>query len=196
MRQFLPLLLLPMLFISCSSSEAPEAVDQVTPVLQNNALELVDVRIYEDGDLRINGEMISESALESNLDALSVSESTKVRVTSSDEVYTGLVHRTMREFVQRGLSNVRYEMMTAEKFEAFENALIVDVLNNGKIMLDGNLLYPEDLAIALEHMDRFDKDRTVKLNIAEEATFGMVIDVQKILKENHPLQISYSKTRS
>lgn len=192
MRQFLLLLLLPVLCISCSSSEAPEVAEQVTSTPQNNALELVDVRIYEDGDLRINGEIISESALDSNLDALSFSESTKVRVTSSDEVYTGLVHRTMREFAQRGLS-VTYNMMTKKEFEVFESTLIVDVLNNGKIMLDGNLLYPEDLTIALEQST---KGITVKLNIAEKVTFGMVADVQKILKKNHPLKISYSKIRT
>lgn len=192
MRQFLLLLLLPVLCISCSSSEAPEVAEQVTSTPQNNALELVDVRIYEDGDLRINGEIISESALDSNLDALSFSESTKVRVTSSDEVYTGLVHRTMREFAQRGLS-VTYNMMTKKEFEVFESTLIVDVLNNGKIMLDGNLLYPEDLTIALEQST---KGITVKLNIAEKVTFGMVTDVQKILKKNHPLKISYSKIRT
>jgi len=195
MRQFLLLLLLPVLFISCSSSEAPEATEQETTITQNNALELVDIRIYEDGDLRINGQDISESALESNLNALSVSESTKVRVTSSDEVYTGLVHRTLREFAQRGLS-VTYDMMTKEEFEAFESTLIVDVLNNGKIMLDGNLLYPEDLAIALEQIDTTEEGSTVKLNIADNVTFGMVTDIQKIVKRNHPLEVSYSKTRS
>jgi|AntRauTorckE6833_2_1112554.scaffolds.fasta_scaffold06960_2 biopolymer transport protein ExbD len=196
MKRFFILLLLPTLFISCSSDQPQKNIQHVTPVVQNETLELVDVRIYEEGDIRINGEMLTESSLESNLDALPLTESTEVRITSSDEVYTGLVHRVLREMAGRNLTKVNYDMLNRQEFKAFKSALIVDVLNNGKIMLDGNLLFPDDLAIALEQMDSSNEGKTVKLNIANNVTFGMVTDIQKIVKRNHPLEVSYSKTRS
>lgn len=85
--------------------------------------------------------------------------------------------------------------MKPAEFAQYENALVIDVLSNGKIMMNGNILFPADLGIALSQTEH-PEDLSVILNVAEEATMGPVTDVQKILHKSGAQKIHYSKTRS
>lgn len=196
MKKLSLLALLPLLLISCSSSETEKSETSSELTSQNQVLELVDMRIYEDGKMKINGSSLSESALESHLDALPLDHTSKIRITSSDEVFTGLVHRTMREFVQRNIPNVTYNMMSKNEFKEFEEDLILDVLSNGRIMLDGHLLYPQDLSVALNHRNESLNDTEVRLFVDEMASMGTVTDIQKTLKKNDVYKISVSTNLS
>ncbi len=195
MKKILFLALSSLFLISCSNEKQQHTAPQSVGEVQNNTLELVDVRIYEDGRLKINGSILSESSLESHLNALPINTETNVRVSSSNQVYTGLVTEVTRQFAVRNISNLTFNMMTPSEFADFENALVIDVLSNGKIMMDGNILFPADLGIVLKQAEH-PEDLSVILSVSEEATFGPVTDVQKILHKSGAHKISYTKTSS
>ncbi|WP_428235302.1 hypothetical protein [Gracilimonas sp.] len=116
MRIIFTWLVISSIIISCSSE--PETVNHSAD--NQEKLELVDVRLYENGDMKINGHTLSETALTSHLDAWEVNEQTKVRISSSDKVYTGLVHHLTREFANRNVGNVHFNMMTSDEFLEYE----------------------------------------------------------------------------
>lgn len=195
MKRILILALSSVFLLSCSNEKQQHTTPQSVEVIQNNALELVDVRIYEDGRLKINGSVLSESSLESHLNALPIDTKTNVRVSCSNQVYTGLVTEITRQFAVRNISNITFNMMTPSEFSQYENSLIIDVLSNGKIMMNGNILFPADLGIALKQAEH-PEELSVILSVSDEATMGPVTDVQKILHKSGAQKISYSKTRS
>lgn len=190
MRIIFTWLVISSIIISCSSE--PETVNHSAD--NQEKLELVDVRLYENGDMKINGHTLSETALTSHLDALEVNEQTKVRISSSDKVYTGLVHRLTREFANRNVGNVHFNMMTSDEFLEYEKNVVIDILESGKIMVDGTLLHTEDLKYAV--LNESSKDFSVILSVSNEAVMGIVFDVQKTLKKSGAKRINYSSSRS
>ncbi|MDR9418671.1 hypothetical protein [Gracilimonas sp.] len=196
MKKLFLLVVLSALFVSCTSSEIEKPEANPSIIAHNEVLELIDVRIYEDGALKINGTLLSESSLESHLDALDVNSETKVRISSSDMVYTGLVNRISSELVQRDLDEITFNMMSPEAFQEFENDIVIDILSNEKVMLDGNVLYPEDIAVAMDEWPKNSGDIEVRLNVADEALMGTVTVVQSILKEKAVSKITYSTSPS
>ncbi|MCP9291769.1 ExbD/TolR family protein [Gracilimonas sediminicola] len=175
------------IIISCSSE--PETVNHSAD--NQEKLELVDVRLYENGDMKINGRTLSETAF---LDVLEVNEQTKVRISSSDKVYTSLVHRLTREFANRNVGNVHFNMMTSDEFLEYEKNVVIDILESGKIMVDGTLLHTEDLKYAVRNESS--KDFSVILSVSNEAIMGTVFDVQKTLKKSGIDRINYSSSSS
>lgn len=195
MKESLLFILILGVFISCSKEPQNKEFSENSTISQSTSLELVDIRIYENGDLKINGASLSESSLESHLDSLPIDKETRVRVSSSDQVYTGLVNRISKELAVRDIKNVRFSMLSTEEFDRLEDNMIIDILNNGQIMMDGFLLYPEDLAIALRE-NEYPQDLTVILNVGEDVKMGPITDIQKILKESRVSRIEYSTTKS
>lgn len=196
MKKFLLIFLLPLFVISCSSSDIKDNRNNQNNTNQVETLEVVDIRIYENGDLKINGTLLSDSSLPSHIDALEMGQETKVRVSASDMVYTGLINKIFRELVLKEVEQVEINMMTPEAFKQFENDLIIDILSNGKIMLDGNLLYPADLSVALKNNSELISDTKVRLYVNDMASMGTVTDIQKILVSNKVTQISNQTDRS
>lgn len=196
MKKFLLIFLLPLFVISCSSSDIKDNRNNQNNTNQVETLEVVDIRIYENGDLKINGTLLSDSSLPSHIDALEMGQETKVRVSASDMVYTGLINKISRELVLKEVEQVEINMMTPEAFKQFENDLIIDILSNGKIMLDGNLLYPADLSVALKNNSELISDTKVRLYVNDMASMGTVTDIQKILVSNKVTQISNQTDRS
>lgn len=195
MKKSLLFILILGVIISCSKEPQNKDLSENSAISQSTSLELVDIRIYENGELKINGASLSESSLESHLDSLPIDKETRVRVSSSDQVYTGLVNRISKELAIRDIKKVRFSMLSSEEFDRLENNMIIDVLNNGQIMMDGFLLYPEDLAIALRE-NEYPQDLTVILNVGEDVKMGPITDVQKILKASEVYRIEYSTTKS
>ncbi|MFP8488522.1 hypothetical protein ACKGJO_05420 [Gracilimonas sp. Q87] len=196
MKKFLLIFLLPLFVISCSSSDIKDNRNNQNNTNQVETLEVVDIRIYENGDLKINGTLLSDSSLPSHIDALEMGQETKVRVSASDMVYTGLINKISRELVLKEVEQVEINMMTPEAFKQFENDLIIDIMSNGKIMLDGNLLYPADLSVALKNNSELISDTKVRLYVNDMASMGTVTDIQKILVSNKVTQISNQTDRS
>ena len=114
MNKFLLLASLPLLFISCTSSEVNQSENNPKTLLQDETLELVDIRIYENGDLKINGTLLSDSSLPSHIDALEMGEETKVRVSASDMVYTGLINKISRELVLKDVEQVEINITSVQ----------------------------------------------------------------------------------
>lgn len=195
MKNSLILILTLGILVSCTNDPQSKEQPKSTEISQTNSLELIDIRIYENGGIKINGISLSESALESHLNSLPINEETKVRVTSSDKVYTGLVNRLSKELVVRNIENIQFNMMSSEEFNRLENNMIIDVLNSGQIMMDGLLLYPEDLAIAFRK-NEYPDNLTVMINVSEEVKMGPLTDIQKILKTAKVSRIEYSGSRS
>ncbi len=184
MRKLFILFLLPAVLLSCASSEKKdESTEAERSVLQtqDNALELVDMRLYEDGSLKINGTSLSQSALTGHLNALAINQETKVRVSSSNQVPTGLVHRLTKEFAIRKVAHVEFNMMPPAEFEEYDqHRTTIDVLQNRRIMLNGTPLYIADLPTALESKVQ-QEDFTPIVWVSDGAVTGDVFDVQKII---------------
>ncbi|HET8865486.1 MAG TPA: biopolymer transporter ExbD, partial [Gracilimonas sp.] len=123
-------------------------------------------------------------------------QKSKVRISSSDMVYTGLINKVTRELVLKDVEQVDINMMSPDAFKQFENDLIIDILSNGKIMLDGALLYPADLSVALKNNSELINDTKVRLYVNDMASMGTVTDVQKTLVNNNLSQISYPTDKS
>ncbi|MDZ7807115.1 MAG: hypothetical protein U5K71_08355 [Gracilimonas sp.] len=193
---FLASLSLSLLIISCSSSEIKQNENKPKTLTQNEALELVDIRIYENGDIKINGSSLSESSLVSHIDALEIDQESKVRISSSDMVYTGLVNKITRVLVLKNVEQVDINMMSPEAFKQFENDLIIDILSNGKILVDGTLLYPADLSVALKNSSDLTNDTDVRLIVNDMASMGTVTDIQKTLINNRVTNITHPTDRS
>jgi len=196
MNKFILLALLPVLLISCTSSEKNKNQNDSKTQTQNETLEVVDVRVYENGDLKINGTLVSDSSIPSHIDALEMGQETKVRVSASDMVYTGLINKITRELVLKNVEQIEINMMSPDAFRQFENDLIIDVLSNGKIMFDGNLVYPADLSVALKNNRELNEDAKVRLYVDDSATMGSVADVQETLVDNKITQITHSSYKS
>ena len=120
MKKFILLALLPLLLISCNSSENNKNENDPITRSQKETLELIDIRIYENGDLKINGTLLSDSSLPSHIDALEMGEETKVRVSASDMVYTGLINKISGELVLKDVELVDINIMTPDAFRQFE----------------------------------------------------------------------------
>ena len=196
MNKFILLALLPVLLISCTSSEKNKNQNDSKTQTRNETLEVVDVRVYENGDLKINGTLVSDSSIPSHIDALEMGQETKVRVSASDMVYTGLINKITRELVLKNVEQIEINMMSPDAFRQFENDLIIDVLSNGKIMFDGNLVYPADLSVALKNNRELNEDAKVRLYVDDSATMGSVADVQETLVDNKITQITHSSYKS
>lgn len=196
MNKFLLLASLPLLFISCTSSEVNQSENNPKTLLQDETLELVDIRIYENGDLKINGTLLSDSSLPSHIDALEMGEETKVRVSASDMVYTGLINKISRELVLKDVELVDINIMTPDAFRQFEQDLIIDILSNGKIMLDGNLVYPADLSVAIKNNSELTNDTKVRLYVSDMASMGILTDIQEMLENNDISRIIHQDDRS
>jgi biopolymer transport protein ExbD len=184
MRKLFIVLLVPVLLLACTPSEKDESTEAERSFSQSrdNALELVDMRLYEDGSLKINGASLSQSALTSHLNALAINRETKVRVSSSNQVPTGLVHRLTKEFAIRKVSNVEFNMMPPAEFEEYDqHHTTIDVLQNRRIMLNGTPLYIADLSTALESKVQQGDDFTPIIWVSDGAVTGDVFDVQKII---------------
>ena len=195
MNKFLLLASLP-LFFSCTSSEVNQSENNPKTLLQDETLELVDIRIYENGDLKINGTLLSDSSLPSHIDALEMGEETKVRVSASDMVYTGLINKISRELVLKDVEQVEINMMTPDAFRQFEQDLIIDILSNGKIMLDGNLVYPADLSVAFKNNSELTNNTKVRLYVSDMASMGTLTDIQEMLVNNDISRIIHQDDRS
>lgn len=196
MYKFFLFVSLPLIFISCSFSEMKQNENNSKTPHQHETLELVDIRIYENGGVKINGTYLSSSSLPSHIDALELGQESRVRISSSDMVYTGLIHKISRELVLKDVDQVEINMMSPDAFRQFENDLVIDILSNGKIMLDGNLLYPEDLSVALKNNTELINDTKVRLYVNDMASMGTVTDIQKTLVNNKVSQISNQTDRS
>jgi len=196
MYKFLLIAYLPLLLISCTFSEKNQSKNESQILSQSDKLEVVDIRIYENGDLKINGTLLSDSSIPSHIDALKMGEETKVRVSASDMVYTGLINKISRELVLKDVEQVEINMMTPDAFRQFEQDLIIDILSNGKIMLDGNLVYPADLSVAIKNNSGLTNDTKVRLYVSDMASMGTLTDIQEMLVYNDISQIIHQDDRS
>jgi len=196
MYKFLLIAYLPLLLISCTFSEKNQSKNESQILSQSDKLEVVDIRIYENGDLKINGTLLSDSSIPSHIDALKMGEETKVRVSASDMVYTGLINKISRELVLKDVEQVEINMMTPDAFRQFEQDLIIDILSNGKIMLDGNLVYSADLSVAIKNNSGLTNDTKVRLYVSDMASMGTLTDIQEMLVYNDISQIIHQDDRS
>lgn len=196
MYKFLLIAYLPLLLISCTFSEKNQSKIESQKLSQSDKLEVVDIRIYENGDLKINGTLLSDSSIPSHIDALEMGEETKVRVSASDMVYTGLINKISRELVLKDVEQIEINMMTPDAFRQFEQDLIIDILSNGKIMLDGNLVYPADLSVAIKNNSELTNDTKVRLYVSGMASMGTLTDIQEMLVNNDISRIIHQNKRS
>lgn len=164
-----------LLFVGCSSQ-----TDQ-TSIREENSLELVDIRIHNDGSIRINGISTQESMFSSDLENLDITNTTKVRLLFSDVAYIRIVNTVLRDLATIDLeSDVQSIRIPQEEFANYDDHnLHIDVLSSGKLLFNGNTIFPKDLPIALASINN--KEIKILISVSDQSTFEQVYDVQNTL---------------
>lgn len=177
------------LFLMAGCSQPGEKSEE--NIAEQPALDIVDIRIYEDGQVFLNGNSTNYSALPSLVESLDISEQTLARFIFVMGEQTPLVYETTRLLQQHGTFNIHKIILPHEEFYSYlEQNIHIDILNTGRILLDGNELYAEDLAFALNTPD-ITPDRNFILTLPEghsESTHDRVVQILDSLGFN---QVEY-----
>lgn len=149
------------------------------PVLPDKT-EIVDIRIFEDGHILINGKNTNYSSLPSLIETMNISEKTLVRFIFVMGEQTPLVYETTRLLQQKGTSSIHKIILPKNEFYTYLGQNIhLDILENGRILVDGNELYVEDLEVALDTMV-INPDKTIILTLPEyysESTHSRSLEI-------------------
>lgn len=147
MKLFIKIAVLLLAINGCNQpEEKPEENIPVPP-----ALDIVDIRIYDDGRAFINGNSTNYSALPSLVESLEISEETLARFIFVMGEQTPLVYEITRLLQQHGTFNIHKIILSRPDFYAYlDQNIHIDILKTGRILFDGNELYTEDLAFALD----------------------------------------------
>jgi len=146
--------------------------------------EIVDIRIYPEDQIRFNGNMISESGLYSHIQSLNVSEGTRARIIFDENASFGVITHTQKLLYKKGVKQINAKGLSSEQFSKYHDRVVhIDILNSDKLLIEGNLLHPKDLEIALSNKNLPDKIEFI-ISVSNDASFGAVYDVQKLLAVN------------
>jgi biopolymer transport protein ExbD len=130
-------------------------------------IEIIDVRIYEDGRIFINGNSTNHSALSSLIESMDISEKTLARFIFVMGEQTPLVYETTRQFQKQGTFNIHKIILPQAEFYTYlEQNIHLDIMKNGQVLLDGNQLFVEDLLVALKAPD-ITPDKTIIFTLPE-----------------------------
>lgn len=152
-------------FVICGCSQPGEKPKE--EILEATALDIVDIRIYDDGRIFLNGNSTNFSALLSLVESLDISEQTLARFIFVMGEQTPLVYETTRLLQQHGTFNIHKIILPREEFYTYlEQNIHIDILNTGRLLLDGNELYVEDLTFALNSPD-ITPDKTIIFTLPE-----------------------------
>lgn len=171
--------------ISCSANSpsqksSPPEVD-----------EIADLRIFSDGSIRFNGKIITENGLPSQIESLTPSKLTRVRIIFDENTPTGLIHKTQRLFHENKITNIYSKMLSSEDFIDYNQSIVhIDILSSGKILFQGIELHPENLQIGLNN-SMISRNSEFILSVSKNAQMGTVFDLQKTLAANHFTTITH-----
>jgi len=173
------ILLLPLVLTSCTKETQHNQYSNL------EIDEIVDIRIYPGDQVRLNGTMISESGLYSHIQSLNISEGTRARIIFDENVSFGVVTHAQKLLYNKGIKQINAKGLSSEEFSNYDKQVIhIDILNTDKLMFEGNLLHPEDLEIALTNKGIPDNIEFI-ISVSDDASFGIVYDVQKLLAINN-----------
>ena len=179
------LLLCAILFISC------QAKTQRINEVQKEVNDVVDIRIYSNGDIRFNGLMISDSSLPSHIGNLKTDKNTRARVIIDENAPTGLVHKTQLYLHKQQVAKIKFETLTSEKFNNYlKNIIHIDVLDSGEILFEGKQLYPKDLKTSLDNIEIHPSTKFI-VSVSENALVGPVFDTLEELAHKDMTKITY-----
>ncbi|MDZ7805482.1 MAG: hypothetical protein U5K71_00025 [Gracilimonas sp.] len=147
MRLFIRIVVLWLGISSCTQpSETPDKNIPATP-----ALDIIDIRIYEDGRTYVNGKSTNYSAIPGLMQSMNISEQTLARFIFVMGEQTPLVYETTRLLQQHGTFNIKKIILPQAEFYTYlEQNIHIDILTNGRVLLDGNELFVEDITVALK----------------------------------------------
>lgn len=181
------LLLIILIFAGCASHLDDPETETMEP-----AEELVDIRIDGNGQIILNGDTVSESSLPGAISALNIDENTRARFIIHDNAYYILVTKTSHLLHKRGVINFTTKMLGPDEFEEYDQNIVhIDVLSTGKILFQGQELHPDDLGTALSAPEYSSRDQIVSLSVNPDARYGLVTDIQEVLREQNILRIEY-----
>ena len=63
-------------------------------------------------------------------------------------------------------------------------------------MLDGNLVYPADLSVAIKNNSELTNDTKVRLYVSDMASMGIFTDIQEMLENNDISRIIHQDDKS
>lgn len=173
------------LFISCQAET--ERIENP----QKEVNEVVDIRIYSNGDIRFNGLMISDSSLPSHIQNLNAGKNTRARVIIDEKAPAGLIHKTQQFLHKQQVAKIKFETLSSEKFNSYLKYIIhVDVLSSGEILFEGKQLHPEDLKASLKNVE-VQSSTKFMVSVSENARVGPVFDTLEELAAKDMSKIIY-----
>lgn len=147
------------------------------------SLNIVDVRIFPDGQTIINGEQTNFSALDGLISPMPIDENTRARFIFVEGEQTPLVYKTTRLLHQKGANQVLKIILKRDAFEQYLYQVIhIDILNNGRILFNGKELYPDDLQFALGKKGTSD-EKEIRITLFENSSGQVHQKILNILQE-------------
>ncbi|WP_020404643.1 hypothetical protein [Gracilimonas tropica] len=139
--------------------------------------EMVDVRIYPDGKIILNGEQTNFSALDGRVESMNIGDETRARFVFVTGEQTPLVYKTTRLIHQKGATRIKKIILEEEEFWEYINSTIhIDVLRSGKILFQGKELFVQDLPLALDRYSNKEMRFVItKMNDFEAETYQKAI---------------------
>jgi biopolymer transport protein ExbD len=173
------------LFISCSTEQAEQKN------IQPETDEVVDIRIYSDGEIRFNGKFIGESGLKSHIESLNTSKTTRARLIFDETVYNQVIFHAQKQLYINQITNLNTKMLSPKEFKAYnQNKIHIDVLSSGKILFKGQEIYPADLKTTLTNIEIKPETEFI-ISVSEKAKVGPVFETQKLLADNGHMKLTY-----
>lgn len=144
----------------------------------------VDIRISNEDKIKFNGALISESSLYSHIQNLNVSENTKARIIFDENSSFGVVTKSQMLLHEQGITHIKAKILTEAEFLNYEKHVVhIDILNSDKILFNGNLIFIDDLDIALTNSKKLTGVEYI-ITPSNYASFGIIQDIQKLLVVN------------
>ncbi len=163
------LILLSLCLLSCSNTENIDS---------NKVAEIIDIRVYSNDKLVINGEGTSFYILSNTLKSIDSDERTNVRIFFNENASFYLLKDIKNYFKKKDASKITTRIFsTTEMNNHFSSHSYIDLLSDNTILFNGHKIHIEDLDTALSS---YKKDSTnVLLSIDDRTIVGTVFDVQK-----------------
>jgi biopolymer transport protein ExbD len=177
-----------LLTTACNVSEKKPEESKTVEV----SLNMVDVRIFPDGQTFINGEQTNFSAMDGLVSPMPIDKKTRARFIFVEGEQTPLVYKTTRLLHQKGANQVLKIILERNAFDQYLDRVIhIDILNNGKILFNGKELYPDDLEFALGKKS-VPGEKEVRITLFENSSDQTRKETLMILKELGFSSFSYS----
>tara|TARA_R110002096_G_scaffold326134_5_gene520099 strand:- start:39414 stop:39959 length:546 start_codon:yes stop_codon:yes gene_type:complete len=155
----------------------------------NKVAEIIDIRVYSNDKLVINGEGSSFYILSNTLESIDSDEKTNIRIFFNENASFYLLKDIQSFFNKKDASKITTKIFsTKEMSDHFSSHSYIDLLVDNSILFNGHKIHIEDLETALSSYKN--NSTNVLLSINDRTIIGTVFDVQRKIS-HHDFNIIY-----